>query len=262
VPLVSVTVITLLASCGRDGSGSGSQQGGEADIRIAAASDLQFALEELIAAYGEDNPEESVVASYGSSGTFFSQLQSEAPFDLYLSADMTYPQQLEEDGLTLPDSLFEYAVGRIVVWVRGDSDIDVEQLGMDALLDPSVRKIAIADPDHAPYGRAAVAAMESYGIYDEVQDGLVLGENISQTAQFVQSGGADIGIIALSLALAPGADGRYWDIPLERYPAILQGGATMRWARDPEATHGFVAFMLGERGREILETYGFTMPTG
>jgi len=257
---VPLALIALLASCG--GEASGSQPGGEADIRIAAAADLRFALEDLIAAYGADHPDVGVVASYGSSGTFFSQLQNEAPFDLFLSADMAYPEQLEQDGLTLPDTLFGYAVGRIVVWVRDDSDIDVEDLGMEALLHPSVRKIAIADPEHAPYGRAAVAAMRSYGIYDEAQDELVLGENVSQAAQFVQAGGADIGIIALSLALAPGAEGRSWEIPPERYPTILQGGVTMRWARDPEAVQGFVTFMLGEEGREILEDYGFTMPTG
>lgn len=229
-------------------------------MRIAAAADLRFALEELLDLYRRDHPGVEASATYGSSGTLFSQLQNEAPFDLYLSADLSYPRALREQGLVAPDGVFPYAVGRIVVWVRDDSPIDVERLGIEALLDPSVRKIAIANPEHAPYGRAAVAALEDFGLYERVRDRSVLGENIAQTAQFVQSGSADVGIIALSLALAPDAGGRYWEIPAERHPPIEQGGAIMRWAADPDAARAFVDLMLGTEGVELLSRYGFEQP--
>jgi molybdate transport system substrate-binding protein len=256
---ISAVVITglLIAGCGQ-GAASGS--GTRPVLRIAAAADLQFALEELLELHRSDHPDVEAAATYGSSGNFFAQLQSEAPFDLYLSADLGYPRALEEKGLVAPDGVFPYAVGRIVVWVRDDSPIDVERLGIEALLDPSVRKIAIANPEHAPYGRAAVAALEDYDVYEEVSDRLVLGENISQTAQFVQSGSADIGIIALSLALAPDAGGRYWEIPAERHPPIEQGGAIMRWAADPDAARVFVDLMLGPEGSEVLSRFGFEQP--
>jgi molybdate transport system substrate-binding protein len=249
---------TFFVACGPD-EGAEPTAAGTA-VRIAAAADLQFALEDLIADFAQVNPEARVNATYGSSGTFYAQLQNEAPFDLYLSADLSYPEQLQEQGLTIPDSLFSYAVGRIVVWVRKDSPVDVESLEMDALLDPSVQKIAIADPEHAPYGRAAVAAMRSYGVYERVKGQLVLGESIAQTAQFVESGAADIGIIALSLAVVPEAEGRYWEISPDQYPTIEQGGVIMRWARDPEGARSFVDFMLSSEGTEILARYGFTPP--
>src|SRR5439155_21360664 len=132
-------------------------------------------------------------------------------FDLFFSADMEYPRRLIEQGLALPESAFLYGIGHLVVWVPRDSSLDVERLGLQALLDPSVRKIALANPKHAPYGRAAEAALKPAGLYDKVQARLVYGENVAQTAQFVETGSADVGLIALSLALAPAlrGQGRY-----------------------------------------------------
>ena len=171
------------------------------EITIAAASDLNFAFREIVTEY-EKTTGNHVRLTLGSSGNFFAQIQNGAPFDLYFSADIAYPRKLEEAGLTVPGSLYQYAVGRIVLWTGHESHIDVTQ-GFEALREPTVKKIAIANPKHAPYGRAAVAAMEYFKVYDQVKDKLVLGENISQAAQFIESGACEIGIIALSLALAP-----------------------------------------------------------
>mgnify|MGYP003497759364 FL=1 len=171
------------------------------DIAVAAASDLQFAIKELIVEY-EKQTGHHVKLSLGSSGNFYAQLQQGAPFDLYFSADIGYPKKLEEAGLTVPGSLYRYAVGRVVLWAPKQSPVEVSK-GLTVLRDAAVRKIAIANPKHAPYGRAAVAAMEQSQVYAEVKDRLVLGENISQAAQFIESGACDVGIIALSLAMAP-----------------------------------------------------------
>lgn len=235
---------------------------GENQVAIAAASDLKFALDELIAQFEKERTEITVTASYGSSGNFFSQLSNQAPFDLFFSADREFVRKLVEQGLTLPETEFLYAIGYIVVWVPKSSPLAVETQGISVLEDPAVRRIAIANPRHAPYGRAAEAAMRSLGIYDRVKAKLVLGENIAQTAQFVQSGAADAGIIALSLAVAPTLreEGKHWQIPSDAYPRMEQGGVVLKWAQDPAAARAFRAFVLGPAGREVLKQYGFGLP--
>jgi molybdate transport system substrate-binding protein len=193
------------------------------------------------------------------------QISNGAPFELYFSADIGFPRKLEDAHLTLPNTLFPYAIGRIVVWVPKDSPINVQELGMNALLDPSIKKIAIANPKHAPYGRAAVAALKHFDLYDKVEPKFVLGENISQTAQFVQSGNADIGIIALSLAVAPSLaeSGRYWEIPLTAYPRMEQGAVILETAKKNgnfEAVKQFADWVAAPSGRAVLKRYGFYMP--
>lgn len=234
----------------------------ETSVVVAAAADLKYALDELVASFEEQHPQIDVQTTYGSSGNFYAQLTNRAPFDIYFSADIEYPRKLSEQGLALGGSEFPYAVGQIVVWVRNESALDVEQLGIQTLLDPSVRKIAIANPRHAPYGRAAEGALKSLGVYEQVQDRLVLGENIAQTAQFVESGAADVGIIALSLALAPAMrdKGRCWQIPLDAYPPLEQGGVILTWVKDREATETLRTFVVGDEGRAILRRYGFLLP--
>ena len=231
-------------------------------VSVAAASDLKFAFDELIGEFEQQHAGINVRVTYGSSGHFFAQLTNQAPFDIYFSADASYPRQLVEQGLADEQSEFLYAVGHLVVWVPSGSPIDVEKLGMDALLEPAARKIAIANPQHAPYGRAAEAAMSRLGVLEQVQDRLVLGENIAQTAQFVESGAADVGIIALSLALAPAMQdkGRYWPIPLDAYPTMEQGCVILKRAQDRDAAEQFRNFVAGDRGREILSRYGFLLP--
>ncbi len=199
---------------------AGVNQAGAEEVTIAAASDLNFAFKELIVEY-EKATGNHVKLSLGSSGNFYAQIQNGAPFDLYFSADIGYPRKLEETGLTVSGSLYRYAVGRIVLWAGTASRLDVSK-GFDVLREPGIRKIAIANPKHAPYGRAAVAAMESFKVYEAVKDKLILGENISQAAQFIESGACEIGVIALSLAMAPAMSGKgvYWDIPVEAYPPL------------------------------------------
>ncbi|HET9131490.1 MAG TPA: molybdate ABC transporter substrate-binding protein, partial [Terriglobia bacterium] len=162
-----------------------------------------------------------------------------------------------------PGTLFIYGVGRIVVWVPATSPIDVTKLGMQSLLQPSVRKISIANPDHAPYGRAAVSAMQKAGIYDRVKSNLVLGENISQASEFVGSGAAQVGILALSLALSDPmrGKGKYWEVPANTYPVMEQAGIILRHARESgnlEAARSFTRALQSQKSRAILERYGFT----
>ena len=231
------------------------------ELTIAAASDLNFAFKELVADY-EKLTGQHVRLTLGSSGNFYSQIRNGAPFDLYFSADIAYPRKLVEAGLAVPNSLYRYAVGRIVVWVPSHSPLAEEKLGMEVLLDPSIKRIAIANPKHAPYGRAAVAAMEHYSIHDRIKDKLVLGENVSQAAQFVQSGSADIGIVALSLALAPPmmSAGRYWEIPEQAHPPLEQGAIILKNAKNREAAVSFLGFLKGDHGRKLMRRYGFALP--
>jgi molybdate transport system substrate-binding protein len=237
---------------------------GKQEVRVAAAADLQFALADVVQAFRDRHPGTDVRVTYGASGTFFAQLSNRAPFDLYLSADIEYPRKLVEQGLADRDSAFLYAVGHLVVWVPRSSGIDVEKLGVKALLDPAVKKVAIANPRTAPYGRGAEAALRSLGVYEGVKDKLVLGENIAQAAQFVRTGSADAGVLALSLALAPPMrdQGRYWEVPLDAYPRLEQGGVILSWAQDRQAAAAFRSFLLGDEGRAILKRYGFVLPGG
>lgn len=239
-----------------------SASSGRRAVRIAAAADLRFALDALLSAFRAEHPDIAVSTSFGSSGMFFAQLVNGAPFDVFLSADAGYPRQLAERGLTLPASEFLYAVGRIVVWTTAGSAVDVERSGLRALASPAVHRVAIANPEHAPYGRAAEAALRAAGLYARVAPKLVLGENVAQALQFVQSGSAEAGIIALSLALSPPVQptGRYGIVPLDSYPLIEQGGTILRWATDAEAARAFRDFLIGGGGRAILKQYGFFLP--
>ncbi|HEY7532568.1 MAG TPA: molybdate ABC transporter substrate-binding protein, partial [Nitrospiraceae bacterium] len=230
------------------------------ELTVAAASDLSFAFKELVPAF-EQQTGDHVKLTLGSSGNFYAQIQNGAPFDLYFSADIEYPKKLLEAELALPGSMYQYARGRIVVWVPKDSKLDLTK-GMDVLRDPSIKKIAIANPKHAPYGRAAVAAMKHFDIYDPVKDRLVLGENISQAAQFVESGSCEIGIIALSLALAPAmnAAGAYWEVPADAHPPLDQGAVILKSSKQVESAAQFLAFLKSPSGQEIMKRYGFTLP--
>lgn len=237
-----------------------------ARLTIAAASDLRFAMEDLIADFVAHRPEDAPAidlrVTYGSSGNFFAQLTQRAPFDMFFSADILYPARMVEEGLAYEDSLFEYAIGRIAIWVPEASPLNVEELQWDTITSEQARKVAIANPEHAPYGKAAVAAMKRAELYDDVLPKLVYGENIAQAAQFVESGAADTGIIALALALAPAMSGkgRYWEIPVDTFPTMVQGGLVTKWTRHPELAMEFRAYVSGPRGRTILDRYGFFLP--
>lgn len=232
------------------------------DITIAAASDLNFVFRELATEY-EKSTGDRVRLSLGSSGNFYAQIQNGAPFDLYFSADIAYPRKLEEAGLAVPGSLYPYAVGRIVLWAGKNSPLDLSK-GLEVLHEPTIKRIAIANPKHAPYGRAAVAAMEHAQVYDRVKDKLVFGENISQAAQFVESGAADVGIIAMSLALAPPmqAAGHYREIPADAHLPIEQGAVILKGAKNQERAKAFLSFVQGPEGQTMMKRYGFVVPAG
>src|SRR5689334_20000265 len=231
-------------------------------VRVAAAADVKFAMEELSKEFGNKTGTKVDVTS-GSSGTFFAQIQGGAPFDLFFSADLDYPKKLEALGFAAPGTLFEYALGRIVIWTPANSEVTVAREGWNALLDPRIQKIAIANPSLAPYGRAAVSALQKAGIYEQVKAKLVYGENISQAAQFVQSGNAQAGIIAHSLAVSPGMEaGKIWEIPAEMHLPIEQAAVVLKNTKDKAAALAFVDFVKSSAGQAILEKSGFSVPLG
>jgi molybdate transport system substrate-binding protein len=232
------------------------------EITVAAAADLQFAMQDVAARFQKETGK-TVKLIYGSSGNFFQQIQNGAPFDMFFSANLDYPKKLEAAGLTEPGSYYQYAKGKIVIWVRNDSKLDLSS-GMKVLLDPSVKKIAVANPQHAPYGQAAVAAMQTEKIYESVKDKFVLGENISQTASFVVSGSADAGIVALSLALSPNMKdkGRYADIPADEYPPIEQACVILGSSKNKEAARQFLSFVKTAAIGDVLKSYGFEVSVG
>ena len=230
-------------------------------LRIAAAADLQYALTDLAAQY-EKQTGVKLAVTYGSSGNFFAQIQNGAPFDLFLSADTDYPTKLVDAGLAVPDSLQTYAGGRLVLWYPKDSPINPVDGLLTTLLDPRVEKIAIANPEHAPYGRAAVAAMRNYGVYDQLKPKLVFGENISQAAQFVQSGSAQAGLIALSLVLSPAMKGGRWvEIAMPDRPKWLsQAAVILKSSSNKPAAASFLSFLKTAEAQNILKAYGFFAP--
>ena len=232
---------------------------------MAAAADMSTALPQLVASYTKKTGQ-AVKLSFGSSGNLTNQIRNGAPFDVFFSADEEYPQQLIAEGLASrsksKDTLYRYAIGRLVLWVPGDSPLDLSKLGMQALLDPSVKKISIANPAHAPYGRAAEAALRHFGIYDQVSSRLVLGENVSQAAQFVESGNAQAGLIALSHALAPALKekGRYWTVPLDAYPTLNQAAVVLSRSKQQDAARKFLDFLRSPEAASLLTSYGFSLP--
>lgn len=226
-------------------------------LTIAAASDLQPVLPRLAAAF-ERETGHTVRTTFGSSGNLLAQIRNGAPFDVFLSADIAYPRQLMADGLAVPGTLTSYATGTIVLWTRRGSGIDVKQ-GWSAVTADRAKRIALANPDHAPYGRAAVAALTNAGIYERVRAKLVFGENVAQAAQFVQSGNADVGILPLSLAKSAPlmAAGEYAAIPDTYYPALEQGGVVLRASRSKDAARAFLQYLKRRDVAKILADAGF-----
>lgn len=248
----AVALAVLLA-----GPSAGAQTG---PLRIAAASDLQAVFPALAKRFTAET-HIVVIPSFGSSGNFFAQIQNGAPFDLFFSADVDYPRRLTDAGQADASTLYTYAFGHLVLWTRKDSGVDVRR-GFDVLRDPRVRRVAVANPQFAPYGRAAVAALKTAGVYDAVQAKLVLGENISQTAQLADSGNADVAVLALSLARGPALQrsGTYLEIAAAAHPPIEQAAVIVRSAANREAAVRFLAFLRTRAARDLLRSYGFEPP--
>ncbi|MEX2129945.1 MAG: molybdate ABC transporter substrate-binding protein [Pseudohongiellaceae bacterium] len=226
------------------------------DFTIAAASDLRYALDEIIQAYRVEHPEHEPTVIYGSSGQFFTQINNGAPFDLYFSADIEYPEQLKAAGLTASEPSV-YAIGRIVLWSAG---MDASTLRLRDLTRDDIRRIAIAQPEHAPYGQRAMEAMQAAGVWDAVQSKLVFGENISQAAQMAESGAADVGIIALSLALFPTMSTRgYYLIDADLHAPLTQAYVVTRHGEGKAAVLDFARYMEGDAAHGIMQRFGLVI---
>ncbi len=229
-------------------------------VHIAAASDLQFAMDDLASRY-QKQTNKKLSLTYGSSGNFYAQIQNGAPFDLFFSADVLYAQKLIDAHFADPTTLFIYARGQLVLWAPADAHLKLSQVGFAALRDSRVQKIAVANPDHAPYGRAAVTALERAGLYDELKSKLVYGENVSQAAQFAQSGSAQVGILALSLALSPlMKSGDRWLVPPDLYPVLNQAVVLINSSRDKVDARAFLEFVKTDAGLALLSQHGFSIP--
>jgi molybdate transport system substrate-binding protein len=230
-------------------------------LTIACAASTRPALEECAAAFQKTNPDIMLAVTYGASGTFYAQLTQRAPFDVFLSADTDYPRQLVADGHAEKD--FTYAVGRLALWVPKSSGLNPEmEDGLKCLLDPAVKRIAIANPKLAPYGRAAEEVMRDAGLTDQLKDKLVLAENVAQAAQFVQSGAAQAGFTALSLTLTREMQeaGITWAVPEEAHARVEQSGVIVPWTAQRAAAEKFRDWLLGAEGQAILARHGFTAP--
>ncbi len=229
-------------------------------VQVAAASDLKFVLDELAERYRKAYPQaDPVRVTYGSSGHFAAQIQNGAPFTLFLSADSTYAKRLEDAGLTVRGTRRDYAVGRLVIWVPKGSPLNVAKLGPAALRDPRVRRVAIANPDHAPYGQAALSLLRYHQLGAALQGKFVLGENIAQAAQYASTA-ADAGILAYSIVKAPSfaaLGGTYWLAPLKEHMRLQQ---QMVMLRNGENTRRFWGFILSPQAREVFRRYGFVLP--
>jgi molybdate transport system substrate-binding protein len=230
------------------------------EISVAAAADMSVALPEIASAF-EKKTGIVVKLSFGASGALTQQIQNGAPFDIFFSADMDYPKQLIADSKADGATLHRYAIGQLVLWVPAGSPLNLDRDGMNVLLDPSVKRISIANPQHAPYGRAAVAALKHYGLYEKVSNRLVLGENIAQAAQFVESGNAQIGFVALAHAAAPAMQGKgkYWKVPAEAYPALDQGVVIISHSPHAQDAATFLNYMKSAEATAVLQRYGFTV---
>lgn len=229
------------------------------EVLVAAAADLKFAMDSVVAVFTRQNPNIRIKVIYGSSGNFFQQINNAAPFDLFFSADIDYPRQLQQHRQTLSDVKL-YGTGHLVLWSK---TLDPNQEKMNTLLNSAVKKIAIANPALAPYGKRAEESLHYYQLYDKVKDRLVIGENIAQTAQYAQSGAADVGIIALSLALSPAmrqAGGHYWLIPADSHQPLQQGYVLLPHAKGNTGAEKFAAFFGSAGAAAVLRNFGFGQP--
>jgi len=229
-------------------------------LTVAAASDLTYSIDELAAAFAEQVPGAQLKTSLGASGNFYAQIKNGAPFDVFLSADMKYPYQLSQEGAADHATLATYAVGRIVLWSL-DRRFDLSQ-GMRVLNDERLTRFAIANPDVAPYGRAARNSLTALGFWDVVKPKLVMGENIAQTAQFIQTGNAQIGIVSYATVLAPKikGTGSYYLIPNDGVPPIDQGAIITRHGAANPLAPRFMQFLQSPAARAILLRHGFSLP--
>ena len=230
-----------------------------AELTVAVAANVQYTFEEIAAAF-EKETGIAITPVIGSSGKFTAQIENGAPFDVFLSADMDYPQTLETEGLT-HNAPKIYAYGTLVLWMMTDVDLSK---GIQALADPRVKKVAIASPKTAPYGRQAVNALKHYNLYPEVQKKLVYAESIAQTNQFIAAQAADVGFTAKSVVLAPNMkdQGRWIEVEKDAYEPIAQGAVILKHAEKGNLDNArkFFDFFFSDTAREIFAKYGYVNP--
>lgn len=226
-------------------------------ITIAAAADLTYALKEIAAGFEKDSGV-NVTVSYGSTGMFDAQIRHGAPFDVFMAADANTVEALKRDGLVLPDTVKIYALGWIVLVANKNSGAAIKDL--KGLLDTSIKRVAIANPAHAPYGRAAQEALMSAGLWDEMKGKLVYGENIRQALQYVQTGNAQAGIVAKSVSNTPEVSAIEIDKTL--YKPLTQAVAVVRSTKKEGRAREFIKYLTGPQGSNVLKKYGFSLPDG
>ncbi|HVP69238.1 MAG TPA: molybdate ABC transporter substrate-binding protein [Anaeromyxobacteraceae bacterium] len=230
-------------------------------VAVAAAANLKTVAQDLKDGFEAEHPGVELLFTFGASGAFFSQIQNGAPFDLFLSADREYPARLVAEKLASATDEHVYAFGRLVAWTPPEAKVDLDGRGLAALADPGVTKIAIANPAVAPFGRATEAAFRAAGVYDAVKGKLVLGTSVGQAAQFATTGAATVAFLPYSLTFAKEfAAGKVYFVPERLYPKIEQSGIVLASAREPDLARAFLAFIASDKGRAILERYGYGLP--
>jgi molybdate transport system substrate-binding protein len=225
------------------------------ELTVAAASDLTPAFEEIGREF-EASQKIKVVFVFGSTGLLTRQIENGAPFDVFAAANVAYIDQLEQKGLIVPGTKRVYARGRITLWTAADSNLKIEKI--EDLAGADVHRVAIANPDHAPYGLAAREALQTAGIWDVVQPKLVFGDNIRQTLQYAETGNVEVAIVALSLSVQ--SKGRWVLVPEELHKPLDQGLGIIRGTKNEQAARAFSDFVNGAQGREIMKKYGFSFP--
>jgi molybdate transport system substrate-binding protein len=226
-----------------------------APILVAAAADLQFAFTDIAALYKQQTGQQ-VSMTFGSTGQLSQQIENGAPYDIFAAADESYINGLNAKGLTIPDTQQLYAQGRIVLAVNKQSGLAVTDLKQ--LIDPAIKQISIANPDHAPYGKAAMQAMQAAGVWDQVKPKLVYGDNVTQALQFIQTGNAPVGIVALSVASV--SEISYTLIDAKLHDPLNQKLTVLKRTKLAETARSFITFVNGSQGRPIMKKYGFVLP--
>jgi molybdate transport system substrate-binding protein len=228
------------------------------EATIVAASDLKFAMDEIVKQFQKENPNDTLKVIYGSSGKFFTQIQNGAPYDMLFSADIHYPNELVKANLAASE-VTPYALGRVVLW---SASMDASKMTLANLTDAHITRIAIANPKHAPYGKRAQEALAASGVLDSIKSKLVFAENIAQTAQYVETANAQVGIIALSLALNPelASKGSYFLIPDSLHEPLNQAFVVTKRGEDNPLVKDFARYMQSKPARDVMNRYGFVLP--
>lgn len=253
---VSLAAVGQTKPAGTTSGKSASRPGGE--FKIAAAADLAVPLQAILKEF-EKSQNATAQATYGASGTLTTQIEQGAPFDVFMSADTSYPKRLIEKKLADPKTLTTYTRGRLILYVLPGIPEDVTHVGLKALTDPIIKRIAIANPEHAPYGRAAIDAMKHDGVYDQVKSKLVMAENVGQAAQFVKSGNAEAGLLALSAMFDRDMrrHGRVAEIDMNAYPALDQAAVVTKHGENNPLAKAFVDYLNTQMSQGLFVRYGF-----